>query len=159
MSARATNSNSTRLTPHIQLIFISSLGYHVVIMLLKSTFLLQFRRVFPLPNFQRLCDIFLAFLAVWTVAGIVGGMTVCLPLSKNWDPEAPIWTCENRLWFWMGHGIAHVITDILIFIMPMPLLKTLPLPPLHKVVLIGVFSLGFLFVLPIPPLPCLDNNL
>lgn len=144
------------------MIFVSSLGYHVSIMLLKSTFLLQFRRVFPLPTFQRLCDIFLAFLAVWGVAGIIGGATVCLPLSKNWDPHAPIWTCEKRFWFWMGHGIAHVITDILIFIMPMPLLKTLPLPPLHKFVLIGVFSLGFVFVLPPPPpprLPYLHNNL
>jgi uncharacterized iron-regulated membrane protein len=128
------------------LIFVSALGYHITIMLLKSTFLLQFRRVFPLPAFQLLCNIFMAFLAVWTVAGIVGGVTICLPLHKNWDPREPAWTCERRYWFWLGHGIVHVITDVLIFIMPLPLLKTLPLPPLHKMVLIGVFSLGFLFV-------------
>lgn len=115
-------------------------------MVLKSTFLLQFRRVFPLPGFQRLCNICLVFLAVWTVAGIVGGVTICLPL--NWDPREPIWTCEKRFWFWTGHGIVHVITDFLIFLMPLPLLKTLPLPPLHKIVLIGVFCLGFLYVLP-----------
>ncbi len=131
----------------IQLIFFTSLGYHCYLMLLKATFLLQYRRVFPLPAFQRLCDIFLAVLAVWTIAGLVGGTTVCLPLSENWDPLNPIWTCEARVWFWMGHGIAHVVTDVLIFIMPLPLLKTLPLPPVHKMVLIGVFCLGFLFVL------------
>jgi hypothetical protein len=32
--------------------------------------------------------------------------------------------------------------------MPMPMLKMLPLPPLHKAILMGVFGLGFLFVLP-----------
>jgi hypothetical protein len=117
-------------------------------MLLKSTFLLQFRRVFPLPNFQRLCDIFLAFLGVWTVVGLIGGATVCLPVSKNWDLEDPIWACEPRFWFWLAHGIVHLITDLLIFIMPLPMLKTLPLPPLHKIVLIAVFCLGFLFVIP-----------
>jgi hypothetical protein len=132
----------------MQLIFVSALGYHVTIMVLKSTFLLQFRRVFPLPAFQRLCNIFLVFLAVWTVAGIVGGATICLPL--NWDPREPTWTFEKRFWFWTGYGIVHVITDILIFLMPLPLLKTLPLPPLYKMVLIGVFCLGFLYVL-FPP--------
>ncbi|KAK3897915.1 hypothetical protein C8A05DRAFT_19414 [Staphylotrichum tortipilum] len=124
-----------------KLIFISSLGYHGTIMLLKATFLLQFRRVFPLPTFQLVCDIFLAFFAAWAVAGIIGGATICLPL--NWDPRAPTWTCDKRLWFWMAHGVIHVVTDVLIFIMPLPLLNTLRLPPLHKMVLIGVFSLGF----------------
>jgi hypothetical protein len=113
-------------------------------MLLKTTFLLQFRRVFPLPAFQRLCDIFLAFLALWAVAGFVGGATVCLPLDKNWDPREPAWICDQRLWFWITHGILHVITDFLIFLMPLPLLKTLPLPRPQKIVLIGVFCLGFL---------------
>jgi hypothetical protein len=129
-------------------IFVSAFGYHVCIILLKSTFLLQFRRVFPLPTFQRLCDIFLAFLAVWAIAGLIGVATICLPISRNWDPREPISTCEQRFWYWLGHGIVHVITDLLIFIMPMPMLKMLPLPSLHKVVLMGVFGLGFLFVLP-----------
>ncbi|KXX74748.1 hypothetical protein MMYC01_209107, partial [Madurella mycetomatis] len=128
----------------LELIFFTSLGYHVYLMLLKATFVLQYRRVFPLPVFQQICDIFLVFLAVWTLAGLVGGATICLPLSKNWDPLEPIWTCEKRVWFWIGHGIVHVVTDILILIMPLPLLKTLPLPPVQKIVLIGVFCLGFL---------------
>ncbi|KAH6844506.1 hypothetical protein B0I37DRAFT_377674 [Chaetomium sp. MPI-CAGE-AT-0009] len=113
-------------------------------MMLKATFLLQFRRVFPLPNFQRLCDIFLAFLGMWTVAGLIGAMTLCLPVSRNWDLENPIWECPERFWFWLAHGILHLITDLLIFAMPLPMLKTLPLRRLHKVVLIGVFCLGFL---------------
>ncbi len=131
------------------MIFISSLGYHGTIILLKTTFLLQFRRVFPLPTFQRLCDFFLAFLAVWAVAGIIGGATICLPL--NWDPLEPAWTCHRRLWFWMAHGVIHVVTDVLIFVMPLPMLNTLRLPPLQKMVLIGVFSLGFWCVFSGPP--------
>ncbi|KAK4235822.1 hypothetical protein C8A03DRAFT_17469 [Achaetomium macrosporum] len=127
----------------LQLIFVSASGYHFIIMLVKSTFLLQFRRVFPLPTIQRLCDIFLVFIALWAVAGGIGGVVVCLPLSKNWDPLEPSWTCTTRYRFWLGHGILHVVTDVLIFVMPLPLLKTLPLPPLHKAVLMGVFCLGF----------------
>lgn len=130
----------------MQLLFMSSLGYHVDLMLLKATFLLQYRRAFPLPAFQRICDVFLAFLAVWGLAGLVGGATICLPLAKNWDPVSPVWACKKRLWFWIGHGIVHVVTDVVILIMPLPLLKTLPLPRLQKIILIGVFCLGFWFV-------------
>ncbi|KAL2129160.1 hypothetical protein VTI74DRAFT_8154 [Chaetomium olivicolor] len=132
----------------LKLIFASALGYHFAIMLVKATFLLQYRRVFPLPAIQRLCDLFLAFIGVWTIAGGICGTVVCLPVSKNWDPREPVWTCDARYWFWLVHGILHVITDILIFIMPLSLLKTLPLPPVQKIILMGVFCLGFLFVIP-----------
>jgi hypothetical protein len=128
------------------LLFFSSPGYHFIIMLVKAAFLLQFRRVFPLPTTQRLCDIFLAFVAIWTVAGAIFAVIICLPLSKNWDPLEPRWICPNRYRFWLAHGILHVITDVLIFAIPLPLLKTLRLPPLHKVILMGVFCLGFMFV-------------
>jgi hypothetical protein len=46
--------------------------------------------------------------------------------------------------FWLAMGILNVVTDVFIFIMPLPLLKRLPLPTAQKAVLIGVFSLGFL---------------
>ncbi|KAL2194182.1 hypothetical protein P885DRAFT_43521 [Corynascus similis CBS 632.67] len=128
----------------LKLVYVASLGYHVTIMLLKATFLLQFRRVFPLPVFQRVCDVFLALLGLWTIAGIVGGALVCLPVSKNWDLQEPIWTCDERFYFWLVHGLMHLITDLIIFVMPLPLLKTLPLPPVHKFVLLGIFCLGFL---------------
>lgn len=132
-------------------------------MLLKATFLLQFRRVFPLPVFQRVCDVFLALLGLWTIAGIVGGALVCLPVSKNWDLQEPIWTCDERFYFWLVHGLMHLITDLIIFVMPLPLLKTLPLPPVHKFVLLGIFCLGFLLV-PLSPSihfrrwPCLTSR-
>ncbi|KAL2267982.1 hypothetical protein VTJ83DRAFT_2828 [Remersonia thermophila] len=127
----------------LKLVFFSALGYHSTIMLLRAAFLLQYRRVLPLPRFQLLCDIGLALLVVWTVAGLVGGLLVCLPLSGNWDPRNLNWTCDRRLTFWTAQGIAHVVSDVLILIMPMPLLKTLPLPRAHKIILIGLFSLGF----------------
>ncbi|KAL2161083.1 hypothetical protein VTH06DRAFT_8796 [Thermothelomyces fergusii] len=130
----------------LKLVYLASMGYHVIVILLKATFLLQFRRVFPLPAFQRLCDAFMVFLGLWTVSGIVGGALACLPVSKNWDLREPIWTCNGRFYFWMVQGIIHLVSDVAIFVMPLPLLKTLPLPPFHKVVLVGVFCLGFLSV-------------
>src|SRR5690606_30105048 len=96
------------------------------------------------------------FLGLWTVSGIVGGVLVCLPISKNWDLQEPIWSCNERFYFWMVQGAIHLVSDVVIFIMPLPLLKTLPLPPFHKVILVGVFCLGFLSVLPLSVKECCE---
>ncbi|KAH7305548.1 hypothetical protein B0I35DRAFT_471622 [Stachybotrys elegans] len=130
----------------LTMIWFISIGYHFTIMVLKSAFLLQFRRAFPLPTFQRLCDIFLGFIACWTVAGIIASITICLPISEQWTPESlePQRLCRARTRWWLAHGIMHVITDCIIFFMPLPLLNSLPMPRIHKIILIGVFGLGFL---------------
>jgi hypothetical protein len=128
---------------NMQLLWVGSVGYSCAITLLKATVLLQYRRVFPLPDFQRRCDIFLAFVFAWAVAGTLGALLICLPIERNWDALAPT-NCGTRMYFWEVYAILHVISDVLILILPLPLLKTLPLPRLQKGVLMAVFCLGFL---------------
>jgi hypothetical protein len=119
------------------------MGYSFAITSMKATFLLQYRRAFPLPNFRRLCNIALGFLVLWAMAGTLGAALNCLPIERNWDALAPT-NCVRKMRFWEAYAIMHVITDVLILIMPMPLLKTLPLPRVQKGALMAVFSLGFL---------------
>ena len=127
----------------MQLIFLATLGYSTAITLMKAAVLLQYRRVFPLPNFQHWCDIFLAFVFMWAITGLLGTLLICLPIERNWDALEPT-TCGKRIYFWEVYAILHVITDVFILILPLPLLKTLPLPRLQKTVLIAVFCLGIL---------------
>jgi hypothetical protein len=46
--------------------------------------------------------------------------------------------------FWLSMGVLNVVTDVVIFILPLPLLQKLTLPTSQKMALIGVFSLGLL---------------
>ncbi|KAM0283876.1 hypothetical protein ACHAQH_002257 [Verticillium albo-atrum] len=128
------------------LVWFSGLGYHVTIIVLKCAFLLQYRRAFPLPVFQQLCDIFLAFIACWSLVGLIAPLAICLPIPSQWEPEnlGSDNFCYGRWQVWLAHGIIHVITDVLIFAMPLPLIKTLPLTKPQKLTLTGVFCLGFI---------------
>ncbi|KAE9367290.1 hypothetical protein N431DRAFT_382891 [Stipitochalara longipes BDJ] len=130
------------ITKILKVIWISSLGYGAAVTLMKATVLLQYRRIFPLPNFQRYCDIFLAFVFVWAMTGTLGTLLICLPIERNWNPLKPA-SCGNRIYFWEAYAILHLITDAFILILPLPLLNTLPLPRVQKGVLIAVFCLGF----------------
>lgn len=126
----------------LKFIWVATLGYGGAITLMKATVLLQYRRVFPLPNFQQRCDIFLAFVFLWGIGGTLGTMLICLPIERNWDASAPT-TCGKRIYFWEVYAILHIITDMIILILPLPLLKTLPLPRVQKWILTAVFCLGF----------------
>lgn len=137
------------IVPHLtfQAVLITSFGYHFVLMILKAAFLLQYRRSFPLPGFQRLCDIFLIFLLCWTIAGAIAGGSTCKPgAAAAGIVEASDKTCEEGFKVWLAHGVINIITDVLIYIMPLPLIRTLPLSKGQKIALFSVFSLGFLQV-------------
>ncbi|EMD84932.1 hypothetical protein COCC4DRAFT_154659 [Bipolaris maydis ATCC 48331] len=126
----------------LKIMWVTSVMYGALIMILKITFLLQYRRVFPLPIFQQLCDASLVFIALWATAATLGSLLNCPPIKLNWDPLR-YKDCKERLRFWYAMGILHVISDAAIFAMPLPLLQTLTLQRLQKGVLMGIFSLGF----------------
>ncbi|RMZ73302.1 integral membrane [Pyrenophora seminiperda CCB06] len=56
----------------LKLIWAASIGYGAVIVLIKMAFLFQYRRVFPLRNFQHICDLFLVLIVIWAVGGTMG---------------------------------------------------------------------------------------
>ncbi|KAM0608344.1 hypothetical protein D7B24_000547 [Verticillium nonalfalfae] len=137
--------SDSHLSVLLTLMWFSGLGYHLTIIILKCAFILQYRRAFPLPAFQRICDIFLGFIACWFVAFFIAPIVICLPVRSQWDPNIIGQDyCSSRWKVWLAHGIIHVITDVVIFAMPLPLIKTLPLTKPQKITLTAVFCLGFI---------------
>jgi hypothetical protein len=128
------------------LVWISSVGYLFTVIILKVAFLLLYRRTFPLPSFQKACDIFIIFLCVWLLAGFITNFAICQPTHNQWSAAIAESgrSCRQRYVFWMFNGVLHVFTDVLIFFMPLPMIKKLPLTRAQRVVLGGVFSLGIL---------------
>lgn len=118
--------------------------YHAAITATKTTFLLQYRRVFPLPRFQRLCDVVMAFVLLFGTSQVISSGLRCVPLSNAWDPEHHGGNCVNLVVWWHVNSGVNLATDIIILLMPIPLLVKLPLPRKQRVILIGIFGLGIL---------------
>lgn len=107
----------------------------------KLSFLFLYLRIFQQKNFQILA---------WTVMGVVvcgstafGIATIlqCTPIQRAWDKSIP-GTCINFKAFWYTHSCFNAFFDILIYVMPMPLIKQLQLNKGAKLGLISVFALG-----------------
>jgi hypothetical protein len=117
--------------------------YQLAYAAVKTAFLLQYRRVFPLPNFQLLCAWLIFFVIIFGVSQAVVCILGCIPLEKLWKPDSH-GTCINRVPFWYFNACVNLLTDLLIIGLPLPLLHTLPLKKSQKFVLMGVFTLGIL---------------
>lgn len=106
--------------------------------------LLQYRRVFSTPKMRLACNLLIAFLAVYGTWTIVSAWANCVPLAKFWDPTLPGF-CFDKKALWFSNSAIHILTDILILVYPMPVLRSLQLPKRQKFALMGVFALGGLY--------------
>lgn len=127
----------------MQMSVASIIIYQIALTSVKATFLLHYRRVFPLPNIQRFCDIFLVLIILWGISQTLIAGLFCVPLSSFWDLSVK-GKCINVLAWWYSNSAVNIATDLVIFILPLTLLHTLPLKWGQKIILMGVFGVGFL---------------
>ncbi|PVI01621.1 hypothetical protein DM02DRAFT_627521 [Periconia macrospinosa] len=68
---------------------------------------------------------------------------LCKPVAFNWDKTIPTGTCDkNSNIAYTLAGTINVVIDIIVVIMPMPMLWQLHMPFTKKVGVIAMFSLG-----------------
>jgi len=88
--------------------------------------------------------VIVAFVIVglWSVSQLLVVIFTCSPIEKFWNSDLP-GTCIPNLPFWYINAAGNIVTDVIVFILPLPSLSRLNLRKGQKLGLIGVFSLGF----------------
>ncbi|KZL69889.1 integral membrane protein [Colletotrichum tofieldiae] len=118
----------------------NALAYQISFAFVKATFLLQYRRAFALPNIKLFCDTFLGILFIISSAMLIsGGLTMRNLLDPNTIPNAGE---KQIVIFIYVNAAAHLLTDIIIFIMPIALVGQLRLAKMQKIGLITSFGVG-----------------
>lgn len=130
-------------TPYMKAFYASVVVYNVATCVVKMSILLQYRRIFTGPVMQKLTLAGLAFEGAWALTLSILLPLVCSPVSAFWDPEVP-GKCLNQLAIWYVMASINLVSDFVIFSMPLPVIKNLQLPKKQKIMLMGVFCLGFL---------------
>ncbi|KAH6853957.1 hypothetical protein B0I37DRAFT_410081 [Chaetomium sp. MPI-CAGE-AT-0009] len=124
--------------------YVSIVLYNASLTATKFTFLLQYHRIFGTGTVRTNIVIVVAIviIALWSISQLMVAIFTCTPIPKFWHPEIP-GTCIPSLPFWYFNAAGNIITDIIIFVLPMPALCRLNLRRGQKLGLIAVFSLGF----------------
>lgn len=129
----------------------------MTISLTKTSILLLYLRIFaPATStgtgFQLRVYITLVLIIGYAIASIIATIVQCIPISRVFDKTVP-GTCINLTIFWFANGIANVLGDGVILILPLGEIKNLHLPRRQKWGLYLVFALGVLYVPPFSPKP------
>ncbi|KAI9678330.1 MAG: hypothetical protein M1817_006276 [Caeruleum heppii] len=135
------------------------LAYFTTIFITKISILLLYRRIFTLR--QRGFRIaFWAILVYSTVVWFISffcALFQCMPVNYNWDRTIPGY-CLNVYLFTIVSSVMNILADVLILVMPLPLIWKLYASRANKIVLSFVFLLGsFVCIASIVRFPFLLN--
>ncbi|KAL1878036.1 hypothetical protein VTK73DRAFT_8260 [Phialemonium thermophilum] len=127
------------------------LFYTLSLTLTKVSILLLYSRLFTTLSWARRANfavlVCVLAISVWLVASV---FTACVPLRAFWDwrivqPTAAaadhVYCQPIGLW-WAVQGL-HIATDLIIVVLPIPVLVRVSLPVAPKLGLLAVFTLGF----------------
>src|SRR6187549_3470197 len=123
---------------------ITSIIHEASVASIQVTFLVQYRRTFDLPNFQRLCKILIIFSTAYGIVHTAAACLWCVPLEAYWNPSV-VGTCINHLAWWYVNETICIVMNVIIFVLPLPVLHNLALDWRRKIILCGIFALGFLY--------------
>jgi len=107
------------------------------------TILFQYYRLLATSQTRKLYIAAIAIVGAWSVSQVLIATFTCSPISGFWDKTITS-TCIPNYPFWYINAGGHIMSDVAVFLMPLPSLSRLKLPKQQKLVLIGIFCLGFL---------------
>lgn len=125
----------------IQSIYIASIFYYVSLFFTKLSLLLQYFNVFPSKKLR------IATWVVLVITVIFGGWTFfsmifyCQPIEGLWL-RTPGYKCFHTVRFMTANSVFNIVTDLLVYILPLPGLRRLMLPTSQKIGLLLVFTIG-----------------
>ncbi|KAE8421934.1 hypothetical protein BDV36DRAFT_291750 [Aspergillus pseudocaelatus] len=117
----------------------------------KMSILLLYLRIFPIALFRRFDFLCIGFLIVSFLVTTPMAIWQCRPLRAAWDYDIDNARCLKIASVAYANASLNIITEVLILILPLPVLRTLHVPRRKKIALISVFSVGIMYNLPNPP--------
>ena len=115
----------------------------VSLMFVKLSFLLFFSKIFTVGGSQPVFKFAIAFVLLWGVGNVLSALLVCQPIAFNWDPTIPGGVCGNRPASYISVGILHIITDVMVLVIPIPYIWRLQVKISRKISVFIVFCMGF----------------
>lgn len=139
------------LTPHnrkatLQTFWIAQGFYKLTINLTKASILLLYLRIFVQRPFRIICYIMLGIVLSYMIATWFATIFQCTPIPRAWDKGLD-GTCIDITANWYANAGFSIATDVIILVLPMPILYKLRLPSNQKRALMFVFALGAFVVI------------
>ena len=123
-------------------IFIAACIYIVSLLGYKMSILFLYLRIFHIDKVFRYCTWTMMFITFgYLFSNLWTQIFSCQPIAKYWRPETP-GHCVNWVKAFYAYGSLNFITDLLIFVLPLPMVWRLHLSLKEKIGVSMIFLLG-----------------
>jgi hypothetical protein len=122
--------------------YASILVYNLSLTFVKLSILCQFLRFFTESRPRKICICMICLITAYGAAVQFVSIFACTPVPYFWDRSIANGYCIDLLAFWFSNASFNILTDLMICVLPVPVLKGLNLPRKQKYGLIAVFIVG-----------------
>lgn len=140
---KATLSHSD-IRKNLIYLWISIPFYNASLILAKISATLFLTSIFRFRRFLITSYILIGFLVIAGLWMVISGFVFCVPVSAFWNGDRSKCLPEGPVWF-TNAGI-HIVTDIIILILPMPFLYRLQLAKRLRVGIMLIFGVGIFVI-------------
>lgn len=133
----------------LQSIYSTRILYNLGMSFVKVALLVFYLRLDPRRPMRLGLYIFTAILVVFNMASFFIVVFSCNPPAMFWGDVVPGGKCmtpESQLTFYNVNGILNIIIDLIIYLVPIPMVWAIRMPLKQKVGVVGIFALGLLSV-------------
>ncbi|KAE8377588.1 hypothetical protein BDV26DRAFT_293061 [Aspergillus bertholletiae] len=125
----------------LELLYYFQIFYILAPPTVKLSLLLLYRRIFVSSRFLIIVYVVGAAVSVWVTIMAFLAIFNCKPISAFWTGQGQ---CIPFKQFAIGYAIVNIITDLAVWLMPIPSMWKLQLPTAQKIALTLIFVLGLI---------------
>lgn len=112
-------------------------------MAIKLCFLFGYYRVLGVQHMRMVYIVAIVIVGGWSLSQVFVGIFICTPVQGFWDTTIES-KCIPNIPQWYINAAGNIITDVAVFLLPLPAIWGLTLAKRQKALLMGIFCLGFL---------------
>jgi len=124
-----------------RLFYVSVWIYNISLSMTKISILLQYQRLFVVSSARIACWIVLAATVIFGLWSVLGNIFLCKPVAYWWNKSLDGHCLDERS-VWLSNSIVNMATDIIIVIIPIPVVSRLCISLKQKMSLTLLFVLG-----------------
>ena len=125
-----------------QLIEVNTILFISMMAFAKISLCLFYRRLSDARWFQMANWTTLAVIVAYTVAIILVLVFACNPIDKSWDITIKSGQCIDKGALYVATAAINAATDLMLLLLPLPIIRQLKLPVLQKVGVMLMFVIG-----------------
>ncbi|KAH7317034.1 hypothetical protein B0I35DRAFT_512840 [Stachybotrys elegans] len=132
----------TNFMEFMRIFFITPLLFCPLVAFAKLALALFYRGLSPQTWWRWSIDSVIAFIILYNIAIFFALLFACDPIQMSWDLTIADGTCLDRPSIYVSQVSFGTASDVMLFLVPVPLVLQLRIPRAQKVGLIAIFAIG-----------------